>query len=317
MITTITLNASIDKAYQMNEKIENGTVMRVAKCRNSAGGKGLNVARIVKLCKGDVSASGLTGGFNGKYLEELLDQDEIEHHFYHIKGETRSCINILDPCYGSTEYLEPGCLVSQEEIVGFLKEFPAIIKDSSVVTLSGSAPEGMNKNIYKILIDAANKAGKKVILDTSKDLLKQGIEARPFMVKPNQDEIEMLFDIKIKNMSDVIHYAKLIFEKGISYVVISLGKDGALLVCEKGIYQAKPPKVSVVNTVGCGDSMVGAFAVSIEKEAEPEECLKYAAAVATANAMSSETGHFDQKQLEEIFDKVKIYKIESENELCL
>ena len=143
MITTVTLNASIDKAYHMTEKIENGTVMRVAKTDNSAGGKGLNVARVIKLCGVDSKATGLVGGFNGQYLESLLDADGIKHEFGHIQGETRSCINILDPGYGSTEYLEGGCNVTKEEEADFLNKFPEIIKDSDVVTISGSAPKGM------------------------------------------------------------------------------------------------------------------------------------------------------------------------------
>ena len=115
MITTVTLNASIDKAYRMTQKVEYGTVMRVAETHNSAGGKGLNVARVVKLCGSDTKAAGLVGGYNGQYLESLLDADGISYEFEHIEGETRSCINILDPEYGSTEYLEPGCQVTPEE----------------------------------------------------------------------------------------------------------------------------------------------------------------------------------------------------------
>lgn len=115
MITTVTLNASIDKAYHMTQKIENGTVMRVAETHNSAGRKGLNVARVVKLCGSDTKAAGFVGGYNGQYLESLLDADGISYEFEHINGETRSCINILDPGYGSTEYLEGGCEVTAEE----------------------------------------------------------------------------------------------------------------------------------------------------------------------------------------------------------
>ena len=112
MITTVTMNTSIDKAYFMDHEVQNGTVMRVSRCRNSAGGKGLNVARAVKLCGEKVQATGLAGGVNGKYLESLLEKDEVQYQFLHIAGETRCCINILDECYGSTEYLEPGCEVA-------------------------------------------------------------------------------------------------------------------------------------------------------------------------------------------------------------
>lgn len=309
MITTVTLNASIDKAYHMTQKIQNGTVMRVANTRNSAGGKGLNVARVIQLCGADTKATGLVGGYNGRYLESLLDLDGIAHEFEYIAGETRSCINILDSEYGSTEYLEPGCEVTAEEEATFLEKFPEIIRESDVITISGSAPNGIRKDIYQKLIQIAKAQGKKVILDTSGELLEKGIQSLPTMVKPNQDEIEMLFHIKINSREDVVKYAKKIYERGIPYVVISLGGDGALLVCEKGIYQGKPPKIDVVNTVGCGDSMVGAFAVALERKMEPEEALKYAVATASANALSPNTGDFDPVKKDEIINNVEIIKL--------
>lgn len=309
MITTVTLNTSIDKAYHMTQKIENGTVMRVAQTHNSAGGKGLNVARVIRLCGSDTKAAGLAGGYNGQYLESLLDADGISYEFEHINGETRSCINILDPGYGSTEYLEGGCEVTEKEETAFLERFPEIIRDSDVVTISGSAPRGMGRDIYQKMIRIVKDLGKKVILDTSGEYLEKGLESLPTMVKPNKDEIEMLFDIKVRSQEDVIRYAQKIYKKGIPYVVISLGGDGALLVCEKGIYQGKPPKIEVVNTVGCGDSMVGAFAVAMERTMEPEDALKYAVAVASANALSPNTGTFDPAKRDEIIQNVEIIKL--------
>lgn len=312
MITTITLNASIDKAYYMERAIENGTVMRVGSVRNTAGGKGLNVARIVHLCGERVLASGLVGGYNGNYLEKLLDQDGIRHDFDHIQGETRSCINILDEQFGSTEYLEPGCQVTEEEEKNFLDRFPGIIKDSDVIAISGSVPCGVSRDIYQKMVMAAKKDGKQVILDTSGDLLENGIQACPAVVKPNKDEMEMLFHRKIEGIEDVIACGKKIREQKIPWVVVSLGGEGAMLFCKEGIFQGKPPKVDVVNTVGCGDSMVGALAVSLHRKDDPEKALRFAIAVAAANAMSAGTGNFEPETAQKLFDKVEIIKIENE-----
>lgn len=306
MITTVTLNASIDKAYYMDQEIKNGEVMRVSKCINSAGGKGLNVARIIKLCQEDVLATGLVGGYNGSYLEALLKQDQIDFNFEHVQGETRSCINVLDPKYGSTEYLEPGCVISEEEEAQFIERFKQIVSDSDIVTISGSVPKGINKDIYQRLVTLVKELGKQVILDTSGDLLKEGLKAKPTMVKPNQEEIEKLFDTKITSIDDVIVYAKKIYDLGIDNVVVSLGGDGALLVCSEGVFQGIPPKVDVVNTVGCGDSMVGAFSVAMHRHYSKTETLKYAVAVATANAMSLNTGNFDHDVLEQLLNKIEI-----------
>lgn len=306
MVTTVTLNTSIDKAYHMDAPIENGTVMRVCEVRNSAGGKGLNVARAIKLCGAQVSAAGLAGGYNGSYLEMLLAKDGIPHQFYHIQGETRSCINILDAKYSSTEYLEPGCMVSKEEEEGFLLQFPEIIRGSAVVTISGSIPKGMSKDIYQKIIRLAKEAGKQVILDTSGEALELGMEACPSMVKPNVDEIELLFHKKIGSREDLAEGAEKIYRQGIPYVVISLGGDGALMCCKEGMFHGKPPKIMPVNTVGCGDSMVGAFAVAMERGDGAAEALKFAVAVATANALSPNTGDFDPAICKRLLGQVEV-----------
>lgn len=310
MITTVTMNASIDKAYLVDGSIQGGTVTRVASRRNSAGGKGLNVSRIIKLCEAEVLATGMAGGHNGAYLEDLMERDGIPHHFAHVKGETRSCINILDQKYGSTEFLEPGCKVSQEETEAFLNEtFPEAIAKSEVVTISGSVPEGVEKDVYYKMILQAKNLGKKVLLDTSGELLRNGINASPFLIKPNRDELEAYLNIKITDLSDVIKIARKLHEGGIAYAVVSLGKEGALMACDEGVFKAKPPEIKAVNTVGCGDSMVGAFAVAIERGYGPEETLAFAAAVSAANALSPETGNFDPERMMEIRNNVKVERI--------
>lgn len=283
--------------------------MRVTSCRNSAGGKGLNVARIVKRCGSKVLATGLVGGFNGNYLETLLDKDGIPYKFKHVEGETRSCINILDEKYGSTEYLEPGCEITPEEEKQFMELFPHIIKNSNIVTISGSIPKGVSKDIYGQMVLVAKEMEKQVLLDTSGQLLKRGINSCPTMVKPNKDEIEQLFGIKINGIEDMIAYGKQIFDFGIPYVVISLGGDGALMICKEGVFHGRAPVIDVVNTVGCGDSMVGAFAVALERNSLSREILRYAIAVATANAMSPNTGDFELDKCKKLIKDVKIEKL--------
>jgi len=307
MITSVTLNTSIDKAYFMEKTIENGTVMRVSAVRNSAGGKGLNVARAAKLCQAEVLVTGFAGGFNGQYLEHLLDEDGISHDFVRIAGETRSCINIIDPTYHSTEYLEPGCEITPAEEQSFLTRFPEIISSSNIVTISGSIPKGINNDIYYHLICLAKNLGKKVLLDTSLEPLKRGLRALPTLVKPNKDELEALFQVKIKGLEDVIAYGEKIYNMGIPYVVISLGKEGALLFCNEGIFQGIPPEVEAINPVGCGDTMLGAFAAAFDKNCSPKESLRYAVAVATASAMSPHTGDFSLEQYDKIQNLITIH----------
>ncbi|MDD3361976.1 MAG: 1-phosphofructokinase [Hespellia sp.] len=309
MITTVTLNASIDKAYYIDGSVDEGTVMRVKTCINTAGGKGLNVARIIKMCGEPVLAMGLTGGFNGAYLESLLTKDGIDHQFTKVEGETRSCINILSTDNTSTEFLEPGFEVLEKDFSLFLNSLKNVMVKSSVITLSGSIPKGLCIDSYAKIISLLKEYGKRVILDTSGALLKEGLKALPTMVKPNQEEIEALLGVEIGSREDVIAGAKKIYDMGIPYVAVSLGSEGVLLVCADGVFTATPPEIEAVNTVGCGDSMVGAFAVSMERGYPVEETLKYAVAVSAANALSEKTGYFAEEDRDHIIEKVEVKKI--------
>lgn len=306
MIITLTLNAAVDKAYQISGTVRPGTVMRVNACRNTAGGKGLNVARIVKLCKEDVMPSGLAGGNTGALLERLAYRDGLESRFVHVNAETRCCINILDEKHQSTEFLEPGEEVTEQEMMRFMTEFEKICMDAQVVTMSGSVPRGVQKDIYRILAGKVKSWGKKVILDTSGELLREGILAAPDMIKPNQEELSMLLGRPVSSMEEVKSAAMELHKKGIGQVVVSLGREGALLVCGQGVLHGIPPKIKAVNTVGCGDSMVAAFAVAYKRGYTPRESLKYAVAVSAANALSEQTGHFEQEELEKIYPCVRI-----------
>lgn len=306
MITTVTLNASIDKAYVLDGEFVPGTVMRVKETRNTAGGKGLNVARVAKICGSEVTATGFVGGFNGDYLEFLLKKSNIQAAFTHIKGETRSCINVLEGRYKSTEFLEPGCQVEEAEVTDFIYQFCSLLTKTDIVTLSGSLPKGVPVSVYATLIDLAKSAGKKVLLDSSGVSFQEGLNALPTLVKPNQDEIEDFFNVKIQSRADTVQYAKKIADKGIEYVVVSLGSDGAIMVHQDKVYQGIPPKITPINTVGCGDSMVAAFAVGLEKNFSPVECLTYAIAVGTANALSPFTGDIDPTVLATLQPQVKV-----------
>lgn len=309
MIITVTLNASIDKAYQIKGTVEPSTVMRAVTCQNTAGGKGLNVARVIKLCGEEVTPSGLVGGHTGQLLEQLAQEDGLAGNFVHVNAETRCCINILDQDNKSTEFLEPGDEISPQEIERFFEEFERISADAKVVAMSGSVPKGVPKDIYKMLTLKLKSRGKKVILDTSGELLKAGIEAAPDMIKPNQDELGMLLDRPVITIEDAKAAALELHQSGIGQVVVSLGKDGALMVCKDGVFHGRPPMIPVVNTVGCGDSMVAAFAVAMQREYSAEDSLRYAVAVSAANALNHKTGYFEQEEFEKIYPQVMIEKL--------
>ncbi len=310
MISTVTLNTSIDKAYQLGCPLVDGTVMRVETCIDNAGGKGLNAARAVATCGEQVLATGFVGGNNGRLLCELLDADGIEHDFVHIESETRCCVNVLEPDGRSTEFLEPGRPVGSEEVARMREKVTEIAARADVVTFNGSVPAGAGMDIYRELVSVVRAAGKPAILDTSGTLLVNSLEARPTMIKPNTDEIQAILGRKPESIDEIIDAAREVHEKcGIEKVVVSLGGEGSVMACEEGVFRGRAPKIDVVNPVGSGDTMVGAFAVAIARGMSVEEQLAYAMSCASANCLSASTGHFDMAVADELRASTSVERV--------
>ena len=310
MISTVTLNASIDKAYQLACPLVDGTVMRVETCIDNAGGKGLNAARAVATCGEQVIATGFVGGNNGRLLCELLDADGIEHDFVHVESETRCCVNVLEPNGRSTEFLEPGRPVGSEEVARMCEKIAEIAERADVVTFNGSVPAGAGMNIYRELVSVVRAAGRPAILDTSGTLLVNSLEARPTMIKPNTDEIQAILGRKPESIDEIVAAAREVHEKcGIERVVVSLGGDGSVMACEEGVFRGRAPKIDVVNPVGSGDTMVGAFAVAIARGMSVEEQLAYAMSCASANCLSASTGHFDMEVANELRSRTSVERV--------
>lgn len=309
MITTVTLNTSIDKAYSISSPLEVGTVMRVSSCIDNAGGKGLNASRAIATAGEQVLATGFVGGNNGRLLCELLERDGIPEDFVHVKAETRCCVNVLEPSGRSTEFLEPGRPVNEDEVKEVVEKVARLAERSSIVTFCGSTPVGMPDDIYVRLIDVVHQSGARAILDTSGRLLERSIDAKPDLVKPNSDEIGALLGRKVENPDEVADAAIQLHERGVAQVVVSLGSKGALMACDKGVFLGTPPRIEVVNPVGSGDTMVGAFAVAMARGMDPADQLRFAMACATANCLSASTGHFELSVAEKLAPEVLVERV--------
>lgn len=309
MIVTVTLNASIDKAYYLNSPVIDGTVHRVSVVDNSAGGKGLNASRAITTLNYPVCATGFVGGNNGHYLVELAHKDGITSDFIYTEQETRSCINILEPSGQSTEFLEPGQPVLTKDFLAFKAKLAKLAKNAEVVTFNGSIPKGISAANYKELIEETMAAGVPCILDASGSLLTSCVDVFPTMIKPNTDEIGQLLGRKVSSEDEIIKAAQELYKRGIKIVVISLGAQGALMVSDEGTFRATPPKIEVINPVGAGDTLVGSFAVALAQKKLTSECLVFALSCATASCLSAGTGRFDQSVAAEIQKQVSIKKI--------
>ncbi len=305
MFTTVTLNPAVDKTYTAARLLP-GQVNRMESVKNIAGGKGINVTKILRQYGFGVKAMGFLGGYTGSFIEDYVRKIGGECCFTHVEGETRSSINILSQDGYVTEVLEPGPEISQKELLQFCEDFQREIADSEMVILSGSAPADVPPSIYAELIHKAGEQGKKALLDSSGEYLRQGVKKSPFMVKPNARELELLMGRKIRGLDDTIRAAISLSERGISHVLVSMGVKGLLYVHGGQILYARAPQVKAVNTVGCGDSVVAAFAMAYAKGLNEEELLRYCASLSAANATTLESAVIPVEKAEKLLEEVQI-----------
>ena len=301
MIVTVTLNPAIDKTCRMARMIP-GQVNRMDSMKNIAGGKGINVTKILRQYGYEVMALGFLGGYTGQFIEEYLAGIGTECRFTKITGDTRCNLNIISEDGYVTELLEPGPIISKEELEAFLDEYKCALAGSELVILSGSIPKGVPEDIYARLIEIANEIGVKVLLDSSGEAMKAGISAGPFMIKPNLKELEGLIGRKISDKDEAAEIASAFTLHGIPHVMVSMGAKGLLYVREKEVLYTKAPDVKVENTVACGDSVVASFAMSLMKGDSMEECLKWATAISAANATTMESAVIPKEVADELHD---------------
>lgn len=315
MILTVTLNAAIDKRYVV-EAYRAGEVNRVKECAYTAGGKGLNVSKIAKIAGEEVLATGFLGGHAGHYIEEYLKERGIQTDFVYVDGESRSCINIYDESSGrQTEFLEPGVQITKEQEDAFIRKYRQLVQleACSIVEISGSVPKGTSTGIYRTLIQIAEETEKKVIVDTSGALLTDVISAeqKPFLIKPNMDEIRAYTGKSLETEEELAEEAIRLQKSGIGVVVISRGKKGSLIASESGLWKAAVPPVETVNSVGCGDSMIAGYAAGFSRGLPFSEIIRLASAISAANAMRKETGFFLAEDMERLLPLIEVSKIET------
>ena len=318
-IVTVTLNAAIDKTYYMNGWSA-GTVMRVDRIHAIAGGKGLNVARVLlQLGHPSVTATGFTAGYNGQYIVRAAQQDGIHTDFVSIEGESRVCLSIVDELNGTfTEALEPGPLVTPEDEMMMKSKVRDLAQKAGLVILSGSMPKGCRPELYTEMIEICSSHGADVFLDASGGALVAGMKGKPSFIKPNEDEIkpwlshagdihrdtEEAAEVSLQSYGAAIQ--KLAGDTGIPRVIVSLGAMGALACINGTVYRVRIPEMTAVNPVGSGDSFVAGFAFAHVRRLPVEQCLRYAAAAGSANALNPTAGYVIPADHQRLMEQIKV-----------
>lgn len=310
MILTVTLNPAVDKVY----KVENFAVGKVSRAKEvaiTAGGKGINVARVCSILGEEVIATGFLGGDSGEFIHDAIREDKILDSFIDIDGETRTSITISDLLDNtSTEILESGPYISGAEQREFIHNFIKLAEAASVVVLSGSIPRGVDPKFYTRLIDIANEKDKKVILDTSGLALKEGIRHIPYMIKPNFSELRAITGKSLTDRVAIENEACAIQQEGIELVCITLDKDGAIAAYDGDIFRVDVPAIDVINTVGCGDAFVAGCAIGYIRGYDIQKTLRYATACGMANTQFLQPGRVEEGLVKEFYREVSISKEE-------
>ncbi len=308
MILTVTANPTVDKVYFVDD-FKMGEVHRPNRIAISAGGKGINVARVAKELDEDVTAMGFIGGTAGQFVESETKKLGIVAEFTKISGETRTNVNISNSSGLSGELLENGPEVSEKEQNNFIEQYKENIKDSNIVCISGSLPRGVLPEFYCRLVRIAKSQNKCVIVDTSGDTVKEVLDEKPFMVKPNSNEIENLLGYAVKDNADIKKALMFLKEKGVALPLITLGKDGAAALIEDKFYLFSPPQVNVKNAVGSGDSTVSGIAVGIARGYSLMDAVRLGVASGTANTQFEQTGVISKALAEKYFKEVQTIEI--------
>lgn len=306
MIYTLTLNPSIDYVIDV-ENLELGKVNRTSKDFKFPGGKGINVSRILGNQKVNNIALGFLGGFTGKFIEDSLISLGVKTEFIKVDGDSR--INVKIKSNEETEINGLGPVITEENLKALFNKLDKLVNED-ILVLAGSIPSTLPRDLYLQIQEKVSKNNVKVVVDTSGKALLEAIKNKPFLIKPNNHEIEEIFNVKINSEKELIKYGKELITLGAENVIISMAGDGALLITKDNVYKGNAPKGKVINSVGAGDSLVGGFLAKYVETKDLISSFKNGIASGSASAFS-----LDLATYEDVNKLLKTIEIEKYKEV--
>ena len=285
MIYTVTLNPSIDYIVRL-DKLTIGITNRTTSEEYYYGGKGINVSMVLAELGIDSTAYGFVAGFTGKAIENGIRNDHIITDFIKLDhGISR--INIKIKAGEETEINGQGPHIGDAELERLLQKIDRIGEGDTLV-LAGSIPNTMPDDVYERMMERISRKNVRFVVDATRQLLVNSLKYKPFLIKPNRQELSEIFNVEVKTEDDIERYAKELQKMGARNVLISLGGEGAMLIDENGCKsKAGVLKEKVINTVGSGDSMVAGFIAGYEKTGDYAYALKLGSVCGNATAFLS------------------------------
>ena len=299
MIVTVTLNAAFDRSltvpvFQLGHRHRSSEVLTLA------GGKGINVARALKLLDVPVVATGLAGGLTGTRIVEELTAEAILNDFVRIADESRTSTAVLDPMSGTyTEINEWGPKATEAELGVLLDKLHYLSRGADVVVLAGSLPRGVSDDFYADVIRDLTKRGVRVVLDSEGEPMRLGVEAEPWLVSPNQLEAEQLVGQELEDDDDFLMALGRIADMGARNVHITHETGCFALVREERQtrrYRALSPQLEPVSTLGAGDVLLAQWLAAVLEDKPADEALRLAVGAGAASVLTVGAGRFDPRE---------------------
>lgn len=301
MIYTVTLNPSIDYIVRL-DKLTSGITNRTTGEEYYFGGKGINVSCVLAELDIESTAFGFIAGFTGDAIEKGIRNDKIITDFIRLNNGI-SRINIKIKAGEETEINCQGPHIDDSELERLLAKIDRIT-DGDTIVIAGNVPNTMPDNVYERILKRLGQKDVRIVVDATKKLLLNSLKYKPFLIKPNRQELSEIFEVEISTEEDIEKYAKELQKMGAQNVLISLGGKGAMLIDEFGIkHMAGVMKEKVINTVGSGDSMVAGFIAGYEKQHDYSYALKLGSVCGNATAFLS--GLATKEKINELLAKFK------------
>jgi 1-phosphofructokinase family hexose kinase len=313
VIVTVTLNAALDRTLTV-PNFQRGQRHRASQSLMLAGGKGINIARALKLLGVPVVATGLAGGRTGTRIVEELTAEAVLNDFVRIGDESRTSTAVVDPTAASyTEINEWGPAVRDDELAMLFEKLDYLCQGAEAVVFAGSLPRGVDDGFYAEAIRELNRRGIQTVLDSEGEPLRLGVQAEPFLVSPNQDEAEDLAGQEFDDVDDFLLGLDAIAELGARNVLITQESGCfALLREEREVhrFRARAPQVEPVSAVGSGDVLLAAFLAARLDGKDADEALRTAVATGTASTLEVGAGRFEPREVGRLVNSVDVRELE-------
>jgi 1-phosphofructokinase family hexose kinase len=307
-IITLTLNPAFD-VHCSADSFEACHENLATITEREAGGKGVNISRALSMNGVDNLALLAVGDENGAEFCAELDKDSMTYETIELKGRIRENITIHTKNAPETRLSFTGFSTDESLLAKFEEKLIPMLEAGDLVTFTGRVPSGISMAAVKKFLEAIKQKGSRVVVDSRSFETEDLIETKPWLIKPNEEEIAVYLGREINSFESVIDGARELHASGIENVMISLGAKGALLVCDDGVFVAHPPKINAISTIGAGDSSIGGFLAAAAAGKDYAEMLKTAVSYGSAACMSAGTRPPVASDVAEVYSKVTVEKI--------